>query len=115
MEKFWLGLLMVIFLLKKDSLVINVFVGLFIVGVCMLEYFVSLVLIDVVNIFVVVLSVNCLGKLSLMMVSYVIEDLDGKIVGIIDGGVIGVGLEFIVIDCFLDILVILCLGGVIKE
>lgn len=115
MEKFWPGPLTVILPLKKDSLATNVSAGLSTVGVRMPEHPVSLALIDAANIPVAAPSANRSGKPSPTTASHVIEDLDGKIAGIIDGGATGVGLESTVIDCSLDIPVILRPGGVTKE
>lgn len=114
MVYFWLGLLIII-LLRKEGILEKVMVGFNMVGVRMFDYLIVFVFIEEVNVFVVVLSVNCLGCLSLILVFYVYEDLNGKIVGIVDGGVIGVGVELIVIDCISMVLIILCLGGIMKE
>lgn len=101
--------------IEKDSLATNVSAGLSTVGVRMPEHPVSLALIDAANIPVAAPSANRSGKPSPTTASHVIEDLDGKIAGIIDGGATGVGLESTVIDCSLDIPVILRPGGVTKE
>ncbi|MFI4795569.1 L-threonylcarbamoyladenylate synthase, partial [Listeria monocytogenes] len=115
MEKFWPGPLTVILPLKKDSLATNVSAGLSTVGVRMPEHPVSLALIGTANIPIAAPSANRSGKPSPTTASHVIEDLDGKIAGIIDGGATGVGLESTVIDCSLEIPIILRPGGVTKE
>jgi L-threonylcarbamoyladenylate synthase len=45
----------------------------------------------------------------------VLDDLKGKIAGVLDGGATGVGVESTVVDCTEDIPVILRPGGVTKE
>ncbi|ECH5524774.1 threonylcarbamoyl-AMP synthase [Listeria monocytogenes] len=115
MEKFWPGPLTVILPLKKDSLAANVSGGLSTVGVRMPEHPVSLALINAANVPVAAPSANRSGKPSPTTADHVIEDLDGKIAGIIDGGPTGVGLESTVIDCSLEMPIILRPGGITKE
>ncbi|MBC1547362.1 threonylcarbamoyl-AMP synthase [Listeria sp. FSL L7-1435] len=115
MEEFWPGPLTVILPLKKDSLAANVSAGLSTVGVRMPEHPVSLELIKAANIPVAAPSANRSGKPSPTTANHVIEDLDGKIAGIIDGGPTGVGLESTVIDCSLEVPIILRPGGITKE
>ncbi|EAF3627586.1 threonylcarbamoyl-AMP synthase [Listeria monocytogenes] len=115
MEKFWPGPLTVILPLKKDSLAANVSAGLSTVGVRMPEHPVSLALINAANVPVAAPSANRSGKPSPTTADHVIEDLDGKIAGIIDGGPTGVGLESTVIDCSLEMPIILRPGGITKE
>ncbi|EAC2499863.1 threonylcarbamoyl-AMP synthase [Listeria monocytogenes] len=115
MEKFWPGPLTVILPLKKDSLAANVSAGLSTVGVRMPEHPVSLELISAANVPVAAPSANRSGKPSPTTADHVIEDLDGKIAGIIDGGATGVGLESTVIDCSLEMPIILRPGGITKE
>ncbi|HDA9699502.1 TPA: threonylcarbamoyl-AMP synthase [Listeria innocua] len=115
MEEFWPGPLTVILPLKKDSLAANVSAGLSTVGVRMPEHPVSLELIATANIPIAAPSANRSGKPSPTTAEHVIEDLDGEIAGIIDGGPTGVGLESTVIDCSLDVPIILRPGGITKE
>ncbi|MBC1759816.1 L-threonylcarbamoyladenylate synthase [Listeria ivanovii] len=115
MENFWPGPLTVILPLKKDSLASNVSAGLSTVGVRMPENPVSLALIKEAAIPVAAPSANRSGKPSPTSASHVIEDLDGKVAGIIDGGETGVGVESTVIDCSREIPVILRPGGITKE
>ncbi|ECB9672210.1 threonylcarbamoyl-AMP synthase [Listeria monocytogenes] len=115
MEKFWPGPLTVILPLKKESLAANVSAGLSTVGVRMPEHPVSLALINAANVPVAAPSANRSGKPSPTTADHVIEDLDGKIAGIIDGGATGVGLESTVIDCSLEMPIILRPGGITKE
>lgn len=115
MEKFWPGPLTLILPLIKDSLAANVSAGLSTVGVRMPEHPVSLDLIKTANIPVAAPSANRSGKPSPTTAAHVIEDLDGKIAGIIDGSPTGVGLESTVIDCSQETPVILRPGGITKE
>lgn len=85
----------------------NVSAGLSTVGVRMPEHPVSLALINAANVPVAAPSANRSGKPSPTTADHVIEDLDGKIAGIIDGGATGVGLESTVIDCSLEMPIIL--------
>ncbi|EAG9291480.1 TPA: L-threonylcarbamoyladenylate synthase [Listeria monocytogenes] len=115
MDKFWPGPLTIILPLKKDSLATNVSASLSTVGVRMPEHPVSLALISAANVPVAAPSANRSGKPSPTTADHVIEDLDGKIAGIIDGGATGVGLESTVIDCSLEMPIILRPGGITKE
>lgn len=115
MENFWPGPLTVILPLKKDTLASNVSAGLSTVGVRMPEHPVSLALIKEAGLPVAAPSANRSGKPSPTTASHVIEDLDGEIAGIIDGGETGVGVESTVIDCSAEIPVILRPGGITKE
>lgn len=115
MKFFWLGVLIFVLLCKFGVLLFCVIVGFEMVVVRMLDYLVVLVLISLVGLLIAVLSVNLLGKFSLMKVEYVVYDLNGCIVGIVDGGVMGIGVELIVFFCVGKQFVLFCLGGVIKE
>lgn len=57
-------------------------------------------------------SANISGKPSPTTAPHVIEDMDGKIAGIIDGGATDEGIESTVIDCTGDKPIVLRLGGV---
>jgi L-threonylcarbamoyladenylate synthase len=60
-------------------------------------------------------SANSSGKPSPTKAQHVMDDLNGKIAGVIDGGATGIGVESTVIDCTEAIPVILRPGGVTKE
>jgi L-threonylcarbamoyladenylate synthase len=60
-------------------------------------------------------SANSSGKPSPTNAQHVLDDLNGKIAGVIDGGATGIGVESTVIDCTEAIPVILRPGGVTKE
>lgn len=106
---------MFILFCKFDVFLFCVMVGFEMVVIRMLDYLFVFVLICELGLLIVVLSVNLLGKLSFIKVEYVVYDLDGCIVGIVDGGFIGIGVELIVFLCVDDIFVFLCSGGIMKE
>src|SRR5690625_4049404 len=60
-------------------------------------------------------SANLSGKPSPTTADRVWEDLGGKIAGILDGGVTGVGMESTVLDCTTEIPIILRPGGITRE
>ena len=60
-------------------------------------------------------SANSSGKPSPTNAQHVMDDLNGKIAGVVDGGSTGVGVESTVVDCTEEIPVILRPGGVTKE
>jgi L-threonylcarbamoyladenylate synthase len=60
-------------------------------------------------------SANSSGKPSPTKAEHVLDDLNGKIAGVLDGGATGVGVESTVIDCTGNHPVILRPGGVTKE
>ena len=60
-------------------------------------------------------SANRSGKPSPTTAQHVIDDLDGRIAGVVDGGETGVGVESTVVDCTGEIPVILRPGGITKE
>lgn len=60
-------------------------------------------------------SANLSGKPSPTTARHVLEDLNGKIDGILDGGQTGIGVESTVIDCTGDLPIILRPGGITKE
>ncbi|HLQ72678.1 MAG TPA: L-threonylcarbamoyladenylate synthase [Bacillota bacterium] len=60
-------------------------------------------------------SANTSGKPSPTEASHVIEDLSGKIAGILDGGQTGIGMESTVVDCTSNVPIILRPGGVTAD
>ena len=60
-------------------------------------------------------SANRSGRPSPTTAHHVIEDLDGKIAGVVDAGETGVGVESTVVDCTSDIPVVLRPGGVTRD
>lgn len=114
MHAFWPGPLTII-LPKKDGFSDVATAGLDGVGVRMPSHPIALELLKAVKLPIVAPSANASGKPSPTYASHVLDDLDGKIAGILDGGATGVGLESTVIDCTTKPPVILRPGGITKE
>lgn len=114
MDKFWPGPLTLI-LKKKKGIAENVTAGLGTVAVRMPNHPVAAALIKASNRPLAAPSANLSGKPSPTAASHVLDDLSGRIAGVVDGGTTGVGLESTVLDCTSSIPVILRPGGVTKE
>lgn len=113
-ERFWPGPLTILF--KKSSLVPYIITGgLETVAIRMPNNQIALELIRQSNVPIAGPSANLSGKPSPTSASHVIQDLDGKIEMIIDGGSTGVGLESTVLDLSGDTPMILRPGGVTME
>jgi L-threonylcarbamoyladenylate synthase len=114
MHAFWPGPLTII-LPKKEGFSDVATAGLDGVGVRMPSHPIALELLKAAKLPIVAPSANASGKPSPTLASHVLDDLDGKIAGILDGGATGVGLESTVIDCTTIPPVILRPGGITKE
>lgn len=114
MEAFWPGPLTII-LKSKKQVSKYVTAGLSTVGVRMPNHPVALALIEACGLPLAAPSANTSGKPSPTTAEHVYEDLNGRIVGIIDGGATGVGVESTVIDCSLELPVILRPGSITPE
>jgi L-threonylcarbamoyladenylate synthase len=115
MDAFWPGPLTIIFKKKDGVLSDKATAGLDTVGVRMPDHPVALALLKKCQLPIAAPSANSSGKPSPTNAQHVIEDLNGKIAGVIDGGSTGVGVESTVLDCTEEIPVILRPGGVTKE
>jgi L-threonylcarbamoyladenylate synthase len=115
METFWPGPLTIIFKKKSGVLSNKATAGLDSVAVRMPDHPVALALLKKCLLPIAAPSANSSGKPSPTNAQHVIDDLDGKIAGVLDGGSTGVGVESTVLDCTEDIPVILRPGGVTKE
>jgi L-threonylcarbamoyladenylate synthase len=115
MKAFWPGPLTIILKNKKGILSDKATAGLSTVGVRMPDHPVALALIKKSGLPIAAPSANSSGKPSPTTASHVIEDLEGKIAGVVDGGPTGVGVESTVVDCTEKIPVILRPGAVTKE
>ena len=115
MEEFWPGPLTLIMKRKPGQLAESVTAGLETVGVRMPSHPVALALIKASGLPIAAPSANTSGKPSPTTAKHVKDDLDGRIAGIMDGGATGVGVESTVLDCTVEIPVILRPGGVTKE
>jgi L-threonylcarbamoyladenylate synthase len=114
-ETFWPGPLTIILKIKEGILSDKATAGLGTVGVRMPDHPVALALLKACGLPIAAPSANSSGKPSPTTAQHVLEDLEGKIAGIVDGGPTGVGVESTVLDCTEDIPVILRPGAVTKE
>jgi L-threonylcarbamoyladenylate synthase len=115
MERFWPGPLTIIFKKKDGVLSDKATAGLETVAVRMPDHPVALALLKKCQLPIAAPSANSSGKPSPTKAQHVMEDLNGKIAGVLDGGATGVGVESTVLDCTEEIPVILRPGGVTKE
>ncbi len=105
-EAFWPGPLTMI-LPKADCVPKETTGGLDTVAVRMPSHKVALAFIKAAGGFVAAPSANLSGKPSPTLAKYVLEDMDGRIDMIIDGGDIAIGLESTIVDLTLDVPMIL--------
>lgn len=114
MEAFWPGPLTIIF--KKSPIVPDkVTAGLNTVAIRMPNHPVALKLIDCCGFPIAAPSANRSGHISPTTAQHVLEDMEGRIPLILDGGKCSVGLESTVLDLTAQIPVILRPGGVTLE
>jgi len=114
MDVFWPGPLTIIFP-KSDLVASNVTAGLDSVGIRMPSHPIAKALLEKVNLPIAAPSANTSGKPSPTTAYHVYDDLNGKILGIVDGGPVDKGIESTVIDCTLEPPVILRPGSITKE
>lgn len=115
MAEFWPGPLTLIMKRKPGQLSNIVTAGLNTVAVRMPDHPIALGLINASGLPIAAPSANTSGKPSPTSAKHVEDDLVGRIAGIVDGGVTGVGVESTVLDCTVDVPVILRPGGVTFE
>ncbi len=113
-EKFWPGPLTILFR-KKPNVPDIVTAGLSTVAVRMPSHPIALALIEKSNVPIAAPSANLSGFPSPTSAEHVINDLNGKIPMILDGGACEVGVESTVIDLHQDPPLILRPGGVSYE
>lgn len=113
-EAFWPGPLTMI-LPKADLVPKETTGGLDTVAVRMPSHKVALAFIKAAGGFVAAPSANLSGKPSPTLAKYVLEDMDGRIDMIIDGGDIAIGLESTIVDLTGDIPMILRPGYITPE
>jgi len=114
-ESFWPGPLTIIFKRIEGVLSETATAGLATVAVRMPDHPVALALLKSCGLPIAAPSANSSGKPSPTTADHVLDDLNGKIAGVIDGGATGIGVESTVVDCTEAIPVILRPGGVTKE
>ncbi|QCJ44879.1 threonylcarbamoyl-AMP synthase [Bacillus sp. S3] len=115
MNAFWPGPLTIIFKRKEGVLSEKATAGLDTVAVRMPDHPLALALLKVCGLPIAAPSANSSGKPSPTNAAHVLDDLNGKIAGVLDGGATGVGVESTVVDCTEAVPVILRPGGVTKE
>lgn len=115
MDAFWPGPLTIILEQKSGVLSEKATAGLSTVGVRMPDHPVALALIEASGLPLAAPSANLSGKPSPTTAAHVMDDLTGRIAGIVDGGATGVGVESTVVDCTAKVPVILRPGGVTRE
>lgn len=113
-DKFWPGPLTMIFN-KSDAVPMGTTGGLSTVAVRMPSDPVALALIEAGGGYIAAPSANTSGKPSPTMAGHVIEDLDGRIDMVIDGGAVDIGLESTILDMSVEPPVILRPGYINRE
>lgn len=98
MAAFWPGPLTVVLSVRPGVLSARVTAGLDTVGVRMPDHPVALALIEASGCPVAAPSANRSGRPSPTLAAHVLDDLAGRIGGIVDGGACGVGLESTVVQ-----------------
>lgn len=114
MEKFWPGPLTLVFK-KTDIVPLGTTGGLDTVAIRMPDSKEALELIKEANVPIAAPSANTSGRPSPTEASHVVEDLNGKIAMIIDGGSVGIGIESTIVDVSGDLPMILRPGYITKE
>jgi L-threonylcarbamoyladenylate synthase len=115
MDAFWPGPLTIIFQKKDGALSEKASAGLKTVAVRIPDHPLALAVLEACQLPIAAPSANQSGRPSPTKGEHVLEDLDGKVSGILDGGPTGVGVESTVIDCTEAVPVILRPGGITKE
>jgi L-threonylcarbamoyladenylate synthase len=113
-EKFWPGPLTMIFN-KKDIVPFGTTGGLNTVAVRMPNHPLALSLIQASGGYIAAPSANTSGRPSPTKASHVAEDMNGKIDMILDGGMVGIGIESTIVDVSSNIPMILRPGFINKE
>ncbi len=113
-DKFWPGPLTIIF--EKSTVVpYGTTGGLETVAIRMPSHPVALSLLKEAKVPVAAPSANASGRPSPTTAKHVIEDLDGKIDMIVDGGQVGIGIESTIIDMSADVPMLLRPGFITKD
>lgn len=116
MDKFWPGPLTIVLPARPNVLSHLVTAGLTTVGVRMPDHRTALELIELAGCPIAAPSANRSGRPSPTLAEHVLEDLNGHIDGVVDGGATGVGLESTVIELEGDHMIrILRPGGITQE
>lgn len=113
-EAFWPGPLTMI-LPKSDRVPYETTGGLDTVAVRMPEHKTALAFIEAAGGYVAAPSANTSGKPSPTLATHVIDDMQGRIDMIIDGGAVGIGLESTIVDMTEEVPMILRPGYITQE
>ena len=113
MEKFWPGPMTLVFK-KKPEVPYGTTGGLDTVAVRYPSHKVALEIISAAGVPIAAPSANTSGRPSPTKASHVIEDMDGKVDMIVDGGEVGIGIESTIIDVTGDVPMILRPGYITK-
>ena len=113
MDKFWPGPMTLVFK-KKPAVPYGTTGGLETVAVRYPSHPVALALIEAAGTPIAAPSANTSGRPSPTEAKHVIEDMDGRIDMIIDGGQVGIGIESTIVDVTTDIPMILRPGFITK-
>ena len=113
-EAFWPGPLTMIFK-KTDAVPYGTTGGLDTVAIRMPNHPIAQALIKEAGVSIAAPSANLSGKPSPTLGEHVIDDMDGRIDMIIDGGMVGMGLESTIIDVTVEPPMILRPGFITKE
>ncbi|GAA0358202.1 L-threonylcarbamoyladenylate synthase [Bacillus horti] len=114
MEHFWPGPLTLV-LPKGKKVCKSVSAGLDTVAVRIPQHPIALALLKACQLPIAAPSANRSGRPSPTTAEHVLEDLSGKIAGVVDGGAAGVGLESTVVDVTGKVPMILRPGGVTMD
>ncbi|MBQ9936648.1 MAG: threonylcarbamoyl-AMP synthase [Lachnospiraceae bacterium] len=114
MEAFWPGPLTII-LPKKNIVPDGTTGGLDTVAIRMPSHPVALELIRESGLYIAAPSANTSGRPSPTLASHVMEDMNGRIEMILDGGAVGIGIESTIVDLTVDVPVILRPGFITKS
>ncbi|GAX89591.1 L-threonylcarbamoyladenylate synthase [Effusibacillus lacus] len=114
MEVFWPGPLTLI-LPRRAGVPDRVTAGLSTVAVRMPDHPVALALLEQTGVPIAAPSANRSGRPSPTSAEHVLEDLEGRVAAVVDGGDTGVGVESTVLDVTVDPPMILRPGGITKE
>ena len=114
MERFWPGPMTLIFE-KSDLVPHRTTGGLDTVAIRMPSHPVARALIRAANVPVAAPSANRSGRPSCTTAEHCIEDLDGRVDMILDGGSVEIGIESTIIDCTGDVPMILRPGFISRE
>lgn len=112
-DKFWPGPLTMI-LPKSEKVPLGTTGGLETVAVRMPNHPIALGLIKASGVYIAAPSANLSGRPSPTKAEHVIEDLNGKIDMILDGGKVGIGLESTIVDLTEEVPMILRPGYITK-